>query len=101
VLDEPNASLDHVGERMLFEAIERLKAANTMVAIITHRIGGLAATDKIAIMQGGTLGAFGDSKDICERYLGLGGDLQRESAPPSSDNQCNPPTASLPQPILP
>jgi ATP-binding cassette subfamily C protein len=101
VLDEPNASLDHVGERMLFEAIERLKAANTMVVIITHRIGVLAATDKIAIMQGGTLGAFGDSKDICERYLGLGGDHQRESAPPCSDNQCNTPTASLPQPILP
>ena len=69
VLDEPNASLDYLGERMLFDAIEEMKAANTTVVIITHRIGILAATDKIAIMQGGTISAFGDSKEIYERYL--------------------------------
>jgi len=69
VLDEPNASLDSLGERMLLDAIEEMKAANTTVVIITHRIGILAATDKIAIMQGGTIGAFGDSEDIYERYL--------------------------------
>jgi len=69
VLDEPNASLDSLGERMLFDAIEEMKAANTIVVIITHRIGILAATDKIAIMQGGTIGAFGDSEEIYERYL--------------------------------
>jgi PrtD family type I secretion system ABC transporter len=69
VLDEPNASLDSVGERMLFDAIAEMKAANTIVVVITHRIGILAATDKIAIMQGGTISAFGDSEDIYERYL--------------------------------
>jgi PrtD family type I secretion system ABC transporter len=69
VLDEPNASLDHYGEGVLFEAIERMKAANTMVVVVTHRIGVLAATTKIAIMQNGMLGAFGDSKEIVERYL--------------------------------
>jgi len=69
VLDEPNASLDALGERMLFDAIEEMKATNTTVVIITHRIGILAATDKIAIMQGGAISAFGDSEDIYERYL--------------------------------
>jgi PrtD family type I secretion system ABC transporter len=69
VLDEPNASLDSLGERMLFDAIEEMKAANTTVVIITHRIGILAATDKIAIMQGGTISAFGGSEEIYERYL--------------------------------
>jgi ATP-binding cassette subfamily C protein len=69
VLDEPNASLDHYGEGVLFEAIERMKAANTMVVVVTHRIGVLAATTKIAIMQNGALSAFGDSKEIVERYL--------------------------------
>ena len=69
VLDEPNASLDALGERMLFDAIEEMKAANTTVVIITHRIGILAATDKIAIMQSGAISAFGDSEDIYERYL--------------------------------
>ncbi len=69
VLDEPNASLDSVGERMLLDAIAEMKAANTIVVVITHRIGILAATDKIAIMQGGTISAFGDSEEIYERYL--------------------------------
>ena len=69
VLDEPNASLDSLGERMLLDAIEQLKAAGTTVVIITHRIGVLAATDKIAIMQGGTISAFGASEEIYERYL--------------------------------
>jgi ATP-binding cassette, subfamily C, type I secretion system permease/ATPase len=69
VLDEPNASLDYIGERVLFEAIERMKAANTTVIIITHRMGILAATNKIAIMQGGALSAFGNSRDIFEEYL--------------------------------
>ena len=69
VLDEPNASLDYVGERVLLDAIERMKAANTTVIVITHRMGILAATNKIAIMQGGTVAAFGDSEEIFERHL--------------------------------
>jgi ATP-binding cassette subfamily C protein len=69
VLDEPNSSLDSLGERMLFDAIERMKAANTIVIIITHRIGILAATDKLAIMQGGAVSAFGESREIFERCL--------------------------------
>jgi PrtD family type I secretion system ABC transporter len=69
VLDEPNASLDYLGERVLYEAIERVKASDAMVIIITHRMGVLAATDKIAIVQAGALDAFGDSKEIFDRYL--------------------------------
>jgi PrtD family type I secretion system ABC transporter len=69
VLDEPNSSLDSLGERMLFDAIERMKAANTTVIIITHRIGILGATDKLAIMQGGAVSAFGDSREVFERCV--------------------------------
>src|SRR5207247_6788932 len=69
VLDEPNASLDYLGERVLFEAIERMKAANTTVIIITHRIGILAVTNKLAIMEVGAVSAFGDRKEIFERNL--------------------------------
>jgi PrtD family type I secretion system ABC transporter len=69
VLDEPNASLDYEGERVLVDAIEQMKIANITVVIITHRMGILAAADKIAIMQGGALTAFGESEEIFERYL--------------------------------
>jgi len=69
VLDEPNASLDYVGERVLFDAIEQMKSADITVIIITHRMGILAATNKIAIMEGGAVTALGDSEEIFERYL--------------------------------
>lgn len=69
VLDEPNASLDYVGERVLLDAIEQMKITNTTVIVITHRMGILAATNKIAIMQGGTVAAFGDSEEIFETHL--------------------------------
>ena len=46
-----------------------MKAANTTVIIITHRIGILAATNKIAILQGGALRANGDSEEIFEKYV--------------------------------
>jgi ATP-binding cassette, subfamily C, bacterial len=69
VLDEPNASLDYTGERVLLDAIEQMKLANVTVVIITHRMGVLAATDKIAIMEGGSVVAFGESEEIFERHL--------------------------------
>jgi PrtD family type I secretion system ABC transporter len=101
VLDEPNASLDYLGECVLFEAIERMKAANTTVVIITHRIGILAATNKIAIMQGGAISAFGDSKEIIERYLTRPQVVSREPAPPHSNQECEGSVGPPPRPVLP
>lgn len=69
VLDEPNASLDYMGERMLLDAIEQMKVANVIVVVATHRMGVLAATNKIAIMEGGSVIAFGESEEIFERHL--------------------------------
>ena len=97
VLDEPNASLDHLGECVLFEAIERMKAAHTTVIIITHRVGILAATNKIAIMQGGAITAFGDSKEIFERHLMRPQLVSREPAPPHSNREGS--AGSSPQPV--
>lgn len=81
VLDEPNASLDYLGERVLFDAIEQMKAANTTVIIITHRMGILAATNKLAIMEGGAVSAFGDSKELFEKHLTRPQFISREHAP--------------------
>jgi len=57
------------GKRTLESAIEQMKLANVTVVIITHRMGALAATDKIAIMEGGGVVAFGESEEIFERHL--------------------------------
>jgi ABC-type protease/lipase transport system fused ATPase/permease subunit len=101
VLDEPNASLDYLGERVLFDAIERMKAANTTVVIITHRIGILAVTDKIAIMQGGAVSAFGDSKEVFERYLSRPQVAARETVAPRPNQQHQNDPGASPQPVLP
>jgi ABC-type protease/lipase transport system fused ATPase/permease subunit len=73
---------------VLFEAIERMKAAKTTVIIITHRVGILAVTNKIAIMQAGAVSAFGDSKEIFERYLTRPQVASREPATPHSNREC-------------
>jgi ATP-binding cassette subfamily C protein len=69
VLDDPNSSLDYDGERVLFNAIERMKARGMTVVVITHRMGILPVTNKIAIMRNGTVDAFGDSDEIYDTYL--------------------------------
>jgi ATP-binding cassette subfamily C protein len=69
VLDEPNASLDYVGERVLLDAIARMKASCITVVVITHRLGILPVTDKIAILQNGSLNAFGDSEEIYNTHI--------------------------------
>jgi PrtD family type I secretion system ABC transporter len=97
VLDEPNASLDYAGERVLVDAIEQMKIANITVVIVTHRMGILAATDKIAIMQDGTLTAFGESEEIFERYLSRPQAVSQFTLPESA-----PATANIsPEPVVP
>ena len=101
VLDEPNSSLDALGERMLFDAIEWMKAANTTVIIITHRIGILGATDKLAIMQEGAVTAFGESREVFERCLARPQVASREPVPGRSDQKYENGVGVQPQPSLP
>ena len=101
VLDEPNSSLDSLGERMLFDAIEWMKAANTTVIIITHRIGILGVTDKLAIMQDGAVTAFGESREVFERCLARPQVASREPVRGRSDQNCESSIGASPKPISP
>ena len=101
VLDEPNSSLDSLGERVLFDAIEWMKAANTTVIIITHRIGILGVTDKLAIMQDGAVTAFGESREVFERCLARPQVASREPVRSGSEQNCESSIGTSPQPILP
>jgi ATP-binding cassette subfamily C exporter for protease/lipase len=64
VLDEPNANLDDQGEAALIETIKGLKQRGRTVVLITHRMGTLAAVDKVLVMQDGTVRAFGLRDEI-------------------------------------
>ncbi len=69
VLDDPNSSLDYRGECILVGLVQRMRAKGVTVVIITHRMGILSATNKIAVLQDGVLGAFGESEHIYETRL--------------------------------
>jgi ATP-binding cassette subfamily C protein len=69
VLDDPNSSLDYDGERILFNAIACMRSRGMMVVVITHRMGILPATNRIAILRNGHIDAFGESEAIYEAYL--------------------------------
>jgi ATP-binding cassette subfamily C protein len=70
VLDEPNSNLDTAGEEALLSAIHGLKARGTTVILITHRVNILAVADKVLLMSGGAVQAFGPRDEILSRLLG-------------------------------
>ena len=64
VLDEPNANLDEAGEIALSDALKQAKKRKISVVVISHRHSVLSVVDKILILQGGSVFAYGDKKKI-------------------------------------
>jgi ribosomal protein S15 len=69
VLDEPNASLDRVGEKALMRALAEAKKRKVTVVVITQREMVLAAVDKIIRIQNGVLLEY-DERDTVLYLLG-------------------------------
>jgi len=80
LLDEPNAHLDSAGESQLVETLMALKARNAAVLVVAHRMGVLAAVDKIMVLRDGRLEAFSTRDEIIARLSG-GTATPIESAP--------------------
>ncbi len=59
VLDEPNSNLDNNGEKVLKDAIIRIKARGGSVIVIAHRAGVLNAVDYLLVLEEGKQVAFG------------------------------------------
>ena len=70
LLDEPNAHLDAAGEGQLVETLLALKARKAAVLIVAHRMGVLAAVDKILVLRDGRIEAFGARDEILARLSG-------------------------------
>ncbi|AAC07149.1 type I secretion system permease/ATPase [Aquifex aeolicus] len=69
ILDEPDSNLDEQGEQALYNALIELKKRKVTTIIVSHRIRLLNLVDKIAIMQDGTLKAFGKADIIIQKLL--------------------------------
>jgi len=64
VLDEPNASLDDVGEKALVDALAELKARGATVILISHRPNVLCAVDKILMLRDGAVHMLGSRDEV-------------------------------------
>jgi PrtD family type I secretion system ABC transporter len=64
VLDEPNASLDAIGEEALGAAIEFAKAEKITTILISHRPAILNLADKIMVVKDGMMVAFGSKGEM-------------------------------------
>ncbi|WP_169546218.1 type I secretion system permease/ATPase [Sneathiella aquimaris] len=70
VLDEPNASLDSVGENALMQAMQTLRDQGMTIIVIAHRPNILKHVDKIVVLRNGIVDDFGWRDEILEKLQG-------------------------------
>lgn len=64
VLDEPNASLDDVGEAALAQALIDLKRRGKTLVLISHRPTVLNMVDKVLLLRDGAVQMFGSRDEV-------------------------------------
>src|SRR5262249_17000257 len=69
ILDEPNSNLDAAGDQALGDTVAGLKAVGTTVVVVSHKRGLLAKADKLLVLAGGRVQAFGKCEEVM-RTLG-------------------------------
>lgn len=80
VLDEPNSNLDIRGDNALRIALERLKKADVTTIIVTHRQSVITQMDKLLVLQGGAVKAFGPTEQVLRSMRGGTPELARQQA---------------------
>jgi ATP-binding cassette, subfamily C, bacterial len=91
VLDEPNSNLDAAGEQALTDTLRRAKERGVTVVVITQRPAVLNSMDKLLILRGGRVEAFGPPSEVLIRVVrsakarGPSSDQHRESLPSSPE----------------
>lgn len=75
LLDEATSSLDSHGERLVQQALERLKQGRTTI-VIAHRLATVRSADRILVVDGGRLVATGRHEELVAAG-GLYADLAR------------------------
>ncbi len=69
LLDEPSTHLDGIGEAALEAALSAAKAAGVTVVVITHRPSIAASCDRVMLLRGGVIEAFGASGEILRQSV--------------------------------
>ena len=66
LLDEATSSLDNESERLVQEALDRLKVGRTTI-IVAHRLSTIRAADRIAVLDDGRLVELGTQEELLAR----------------------------------
>ncbi len=69
VLDEPNSNLDGDSEAGLIRALERLKAQETTVILVSHRPTLVQGVDKVLLLKEGAMEMFGPRAEVLKRLM--------------------------------
>nr|WP_254656295.1 type I secretion system permease/ATPase [Jannaschia sp. CCS1] len=77
VLDEPNSALDHEGSEALNKAVQGMKAAGNSVLIMAHRPNAIQECDKLLVLSGGLVKAFGPRDEVLAKVLQNSAEVQR------------------------
>ncbi|WP_338550086.1 type I secretion system permease/ATPase [Roseovarius phycicola] len=64
VLDEPNSNLDNEGSEAVNRAIRGFKAEGRSILIMAHRPAAIQECEKLLMLDGGRLRAFGPKDDV-------------------------------------
>ncbi|MDD2729234.1 type I secretion system permease/ATPase [Malikia sp.] len=84
VLDEPNSSLDELGDAALAQAIAGLKLRGTTFVVMTHRTSVLGVADKLLVLRDGAQQAFGPRDEV---LAALNQAAQQAQQPPQQTRQ--------------
>ena len=71
VMDEPNASLDEVGETALMRAIVAMKERGTSFVLTTHRPRLMSVADNMLVLRQGRQVGFGSAVDMISAIRNL------------------------------
>lgn len=77
VLDEPNSALDQDGSEALNAAVRQMKSEGRTVIIMTHRPIAISECDKLMVVEGGRVNAFGPRDEVLRTMVRNVDDVQR------------------------
>jgi PrtD family type I secretion system ABC transporter len=64
ILDEPDSNLDQEGDKALVNALKHIRASNAVAVIITHKPDLLYHTDKILVLEQGSVKMYGTKDEV-------------------------------------